>query len=172
MYIRASKPPLLSGLSSYKILEKKLAENPHFHPPHQALVPHCIIIYMNPLIMNLKWSNPDLRTKTDHGMNDWLSKSIRQISQLFKVLASSLCPLLERQFLPPNPLRICHLVPLGSGLAEVPELLETSETPATPGWKRISTPYSDENTGGYSEKVRHLIPFLLPTSQILGSYFP
>lgn len=127
MYIRASKPPFLSGLNSYKILEKELAKNPHFNPPHQALVPHCIIIYMNPLTIKLnltpKWSNPDLRTNTDHDMNDWLSKSIRQVSQLVKdeVFASSLCPLLERQFLQQKPLQTCHLVPLASGLTEVPE---------------------------------------------------
>jgi len=38
--------------------------------------------------------------RTDHNMNEWLSKSVRQIFQLVKdeFLASSLCSLLERQF--------------------------------------------------------------------------
>jgi len=63
-------------------------------------------------------------------------------------------------------------VPLASGLAEVPELLETSETAATPGWKRIFTSYSDENPGGCSEKVRPLTPLYtacLPDSRLFFS---
>lgn len=57
-------------------------------------------------------------------------------------------------------------------LTEVPELLETSEIPATPGWKRTSTPYLDENAGGYSEKFRTLISLFiarLPASRLFFS---
>lgn len=31
-----------------------------------------------------KGSSPDLKTNTDHDMNDWLTKSFRQVSQLVK----------------------------------------------------------------------------------------
>lgn len=88
------------------------------------------------------WSNPDLRINADHRMNNWLSKNVRQVSQLVKdeVLASSLCPVLKQQFLQLNLLQICHLVPLASGLTEIPEFLETSEILDTPRWKRIFTP--------------------------------
>lgn len=57
--------------------------------------------------------------------------------------------------------QIDHFVPLDFWLTEVPELLATSKMSATLGWERISIPYSDENTWGYSKKVRIFISFFI-----------